>query len=92
MAVTRVEQGSKGHGNTALVYHARRLMALEEGDVPFQLRIACSGLIETLGQVTYDGQLQHAFTAHPKVDAKTGECTESSKVRPRACWMLDILA
>ena len=53
-------QGSKGHGNTALVYHAQRLMALEEGDVPFQLRIACSGLIQTLGQVNYGGKLQHA--------------------------------
>lgn len=69
-------QEANGHGNTALVYHARRLMALEEGDVPYQLRIACSGLIETLGRVTYGGELQHAFTAHPKVDAKTGGCRD----------------
>ena len=74
-------QEGDGHGNTALVYHARRLMALEEGDVPYQLRVACAGLIETLGRVTYDGKLQHAFTAHPKVDAKTGTSGSAMGIR-----------
>jgi carotenoid cleavage dioxygenase-like enzyme len=37
-----------------------------------QLRIACNGLVETLGRV-YSGQVDHAFTAHPKIDPVTGE-------------------
>ena len=37
----------------------------------------CDGLIQTLGRVTYGGKLDHPFTAHPKIDPKTGEgmCT-----------------
>lgn len=38
-----------------------------------QLRIACEGLISSLGRVTFDGRMGHAFTAHPKVDPATGE-------------------
>ena len=34
---------SKGAGtaNTALVYHARRLLALHEGDMPYAIHILC---------------------------------------------------
>lgn len=65
--VIRKKHGS-GTANTALAVHAGKVMALNEGDMPYQLRIACSGLIETIGRMTYDGKLDHAFTAHPKVD------------------------
>ncbi|KAI3427019.1 hypothetical protein D9Q98_006961 [Chlorella vulgaris] len=81
MAVARVakmlgllsEENGKGRGNTALVFHANRLLALHESDLPYALRIACNGLIETLGRVTFGGKVQHAFTAHPKKDPETGE-------------------
>ncbi|KAK9839226.1 hypothetical protein WJX81_002592 [Elliptochloris bilobata] len=62
-----------GTANTALVYHAKRLMALHEGDMPYAVRVMCDGLIQTLGRITYDGKLDHPFTAHPKIDPKTGE-------------------
>ena len=51
------------------MFHAQRLMALEEGGLPYQLRTACSALLDTIGQVSFGGKLQHAFTAHPKIDA-----------------------
>ena len=62
-------QDSASHGNTALVFHAQKLLALEEGGLPYQLRTACSALLDTIGRVSFGGKLQHAFTAHPKVDA-----------------------
>jgi carotenoid cleavage dioxygenase len=43
-----------GTANTALAFHAGRLLALHEGDLPYQLRIACSGLVETLGRAAYE--------------------------------------
>jgi carotenoid cleavage dioxygenase-like enzyme len=57
-------------GNTALVWHDGRLLALWEGGDPHH--IALPGL-ETCGRYNYGGSLVHAFTAHPKVDEKTGE-------------------
>jgi carotenoid cleavage dioxygenase len=56
--------------NTALVFHAGRLLALWEGGEPYHVKLP--GL-ETVGPHTFGGALQHAFTAHPKVDPVTGE-------------------
>jgi carotenoid cleavage dioxygenase len=57
-------------GNTAFVWHDGRLLALWEAGDPHHIRLP--GL-ETIGTYTYNGRLLHAFTAHPKVDEKTGE-------------------
>lgn len=68
-----------GTGNTALAFHAGRLLALNEGDLPYQLRIACDGLLSTVERVTYGGALSTGskrpavLTAHPKIDPETGE-------------------
>jgi len=60
----------KNTANTALVWHDGRLLALWEGGEPHEIR--APGL-ETIGPYTYNGKLISAFTAHPKVDAITGE-------------------
>jgi carotenoid cleavage dioxygenase len=60
----------KNTANTALVWHNGRLLALWEGGEPHEIRVP--GL-ETVGSYTYGGKLASAFTAHPKVDAITGE-------------------
>ena len=60
----------KNTGNTALVWHDGRLLALWEGGEPHEIRVP--GL-ETVGPYTYNGKLISAFTAHPKVDAISGE-------------------
>ncbi|XP_024360877.1 carotenoid 9,10(9',10')-cleavage dioxygenase isoform X1 [Physcomitrium patens] len=62
-----------GTGNTALIYHNKKLLALNEGDKPYAMRVLEDGDLETLGRVDYGGKLQHPFTAHPKVDPITGE-------------------
>ncbi|KAL3133697.1 hypothetical protein ABBQ32_008196 [Trebouxia sp. C0010 RCD-2024] len=62
-----------GTANTALIYHANKLLALHEGDLPYAVRALCNGVVETMGRVTYDGKVKHPVTAHPKVDPETGE-------------------
>lgn len=73
LGVISTEDGI-GTGNTALAFHAGKLLALHEGDLPYALRIACNGIVSTLGRMTFGGNLeQKTFTAHPKVDPQTGE-------------------
>lgn len=56
-----------GVANTNIVWHAGRLMALEEGHEPTEMRPQS---LETVGYVeAYRGRV----TAHPKLDPKTGE-------------------
>lgn len=56
--------------NTSLQYHANRIFALVESAPPTQVLLP---QLETIGVHDFDGKLDHEFTAHPKVDAKTGE-------------------
>jgi carotenoid cleavage dioxygenase-like enzyme len=60
----------KNVANTALVWHDGRLLTLWEGGEPYQIKVP---ELETLGSYTYGNQLKTPFTAHPKVDAVTGE-------------------
>lgn len=62
-----------GTGNTALVYHHGKLLALSEADKPYVLKVLEDGDLQTLGLLDYDKRLTHSFTAHPKVDPFTGE-------------------
>jgi carotenoid cleavage dioxygenase-like enzyme len=60
-----------GNANTALVWHAGRLLALKEAARPYELDPVT---LETRGICDFGGQLQgRTFTAHPKVDPVTGE-------------------
>mmetsp|Transcript_6470 Transcript_6470/g.7026 ORF Transcript_6470/g.7026 Transcript_6470/m.7026 type:complete len:480 (+) Transcript_6470:73-1512(+) len=61
---------SKDTANTALIYHDRRMMALMEGSQPHWVT---AQTLDTIKKYDYDGELKHNFTAHPKVDRKTGE-------------------
>eukprot|EP00252_Welwitschia_mirabilis_P018991 TRINITY_DN4279_c0_g1_i1.p1 TRINITY_DN4279_c0_g1~~TRINITY_DN4279_c0_g1_i1.p1 ORF type:complete len:557 (+),score=58.52 TRINITY_DN4279_c0_g1_i1:179-1849(+) len=62
-----------GSANTALIYHHGKLLALNEGDKPYALRVLEDGDLQTLGLMDYGEKLAHNFTAHPKVDPVTGE-------------------
>ncbi|RBP18306.1 carotenoid cleavage dioxygenase [Roseiarcus fermentans] len=56
-----------GVANTNVVWHAGRLLALEEAHMPFELD---PGTLEPRGYVeSYRGRV----TAHPKIDPETGE-------------------
>jgi carotenoid cleavage dioxygenase-like enzyme len=58
-----------GVANTNIVWHAGKLLALEEGHQPFALE---PHTLKSLGYVPYAGSAQR-FTAHPKIDPETGE-------------------
>jgi carotenoid cleavage dioxygenase-like enzyme len=56
--------------NTNIVWHAGRLLALEEAHAPFALDPAS---LAPRGYETYGDELKGPFTAHPKMDPETGE-------------------
>lgn len=60
----------EGLANTAIVWHAGRLLALEEGHQPYEIDPVT---LESIGSWTYRGKLHTAMTAHPKIDPATGE-------------------
>jgi carotenoid cleavage dioxygenase-like enzyme len=66
-----------GPANTALVFHAGRLLALNEADLPCALRVGADGALCTLGPCDFDGALSASdvptFTAHPKHCCATGQ-------------------
>ncbi|KAL0924759.1 hypothetical protein M5K25_005616 [Dendrobium thyrsiflorum] len=62
-----------GTGNTALIYHHGKLLALSEADKPYVIKVLEDGDLQTLGMLDYDKRLAHSFTAHPKVDPFTEE-------------------
>ena len=70
---SRVPEGapnSKNLANTAFAYHNNTLYALHEPSQPTVIRLPS---LETEGPTDFDGKLTHPFTAHPKIDKKTGE-------------------
>ncbi|MBE7380575.1 MAG: carotenoid oxygenase family protein [Leptolyngbya sp. SIO1E4] len=64
------EGSGKNTANTALIWHAGKFFALNEGGAPHALQLP---ELKTLGAYHFDGQLQSAVTAHPKVDPENGE-------------------
>ena len=58
-----------GLGNTHVIEHAGKILALEELHFPQEL----TSELETIGAYDYNGTLNTGMTAHPKVCAKTGE-------------------
>ena len=60
----------RGTANTAVAVHGGRLLALHEGDKPYELD---PSTLETIGRFDFGGALEHRFTAHPKVCAVSGE-------------------
>ncbi len=58
-----------GIGNTNIVWHGGRLLALEEGHNPFEMDPVT---LESRGYRDYAGPALR-FTAHPKMDPETGE-------------------
>jgi carotenoid cleavage dioxygenase len=60
----------KNTGNTNIVWHAGKLLALMEAALPTRMHPAT---LATLGEYDFEGKLFGAMTAHPKMDPETGE-------------------
>lgn len=56
-------------GNTHIIEHSGKLLALCEAGFPYQV----TPELDTVGPVDFDGRLSTAMTAHPKQDPVTGE-------------------
>lgn len=61
---------TKNLANTALVWHADRLLALWEAGPAHEVKLP---ELATTGMEQFDGKWTGAFTAHPTVDPVTGE-------------------
>ena len=59
----------KNPANTNIVRHADRYLALWEGGPPTEV----TADLETIGTYDFGGRLEGAFTAHPRIDPRTGE-------------------
>ena len=59
-----------GVANTHLVWHAERLLALEEGHAPIEIDPVT---LETIGPWRFNDRLPRNMTAHPKIDPTSGE-------------------
>ena len=62
--------GAKNLANTAFAFHNNTLYALHE---PSQPTIIDLPSLATRGPTDFDGKLTHPFTAHPKIDQRSGE-------------------
>lgn len=58
-----------GDGNTNVVHHAGRILALEELSCPYVI----GRDLDTIGQTDFGGPLPFGTNAHPKFDVATGE-------------------
>jgi carotenoid cleavage dioxygenase len=56
--------------NTNIVPHAGKLFAIDEGSSPVAMDPRS---LDTQGSWTFDGKYKGPMTAHPKIDAETGE-------------------
>jgi len=59
-----------GVANTNIVWHANKILALEEGHGPIELDPAS---LETIGRWSFNDKLPRNMTAHPKIDPASGE-------------------
>ena len=69
----RIPEGApsaKNLANTAFAYHNNTLYALHEPSQPTVIELP---QLDTQGPTDFGGKLAHPFTAHPKIDKKSGE-------------------
>lgn len=68
--VAGAESIKRNVANTNIVWHAGKLLALDEGNSP----VAMDGdTLDTRGSWTFEGKYEGPMTAHPKFDPRTGE-------------------
>lgn len=59
----------QGSGSVNVIRHARRILALGEAGLPYEL----TSELQTVRQYDFDGALRSSMTAHPKLDPVSSE-------------------
>lgn len=59
----------RNYANTSIVGYADKLLALYETGLPYHI----TPDLETVGEWDFNGDLEQAMTAHPRLDPQTGE-------------------
>ena len=69
-----------GSHNTAMLHHQKHTYALVEVTHPLGIKVDLDSGVDmrVKDHDTFDGELKHGFTAHPKVDKSTGELLVSA--------------
>jgi carotenoid cleavage dioxygenase-like enzyme len=68
--VQEITTTDSGVANTNIIFHAGRLLALEEAHLPTEIE---PGTLQRKGYCDYRGGISGPFTAHPKIDPVSGE-------------------
>ena len=58
------------YGNTSLLNHGNRLLALYEQGAPFEIELPS---LNTIGRYDFNVDFNQSMTAHPKIDPNTGD-------------------
>jgi carotenoid cleavage dioxygenase len=61
--------GEGNQSNVSTIWHGSKLLTSGEVGFPYQLDVSD---LSTIGASTFDGALTGSFTAHPKIDPRTG--------------------
>ncbi|KAL6981213.1 9-cis-epoxycarotenoid dioxygenase, partial [Sarracenia purpurea var. burkii] len=65
--------GGTGISNTSLSFFCNTIIAMVETDLPYAIRLTRESDIETIRRFDFGGKAPSNLTAHPKIDAQTGE-------------------
>lgn len=69
-----IDKLHNGLANTAVsIVPDGRIWALHEASRPFEIKLTDQGGISSVGYETFDDKLDYSFSAHPKMDYKTGD-------------------
>lgn len=74
-----VQGKSQNTANTSVIWHADKLLALQESSLPIEIN---SHSLDTIGNFDFNGALKRLMTAHPSIDHNTGEMLFYSYMNP----------